>query len=64
MLEPPLFDGATNATVTEPLPAVTVPMVGASEGVLYTNADGSDSDPLLEAVSVTGPVAVGVMLKV
>ena len=31
---PPVFDGAVKATVAEPAPTVTVPMVGAEGGVV------------------------------
>jgi hypothetical protein len=64
IMEPPSCAGAVNATVREPFPDVAVPMVGASGGVAYVRGVGFDSEPPLDPVSVTGPVAVGVMVKV
>ena len=55
---------AVNDTVVCPLPAVAVPIVGALGGVAYVRAGGLVSEPLLLGVRVTGPGAVGVMVKV
>ena len=46
------------------LPAVADPIVGAPGGVAYVRAAGFVSVPLLLGVSVTGPSAVGVIVKV
>jgi hypothetical protein len=62
--DPPFATGAVKATVAEPLPAVAVPIVGASEGVAYVSGEGLASEPLLDGVNVTGPMSVGVIVKV
>jgi hypothetical protein len=62
--DPPVLIEAVNDTVACPLPAVAVPIVGALGGVAYVRAGGLVSEPLLLAVSVTGPTAVGVMVNV
>ena len=64
MADPPLLAGAVNATEADPFPGVTVPIVGAPGGVLYVSAAGSESDPLLDGASVTGPNDAGVIVKV
>ena len=56
--------GGVNVTVACALPAVAVPIVGALGGVAYVRAAGLVSEPLLLAVSVTGPTAVGVIVNV
>jgi hypothetical protein len=64
MADPPVLAGAVKATEAEPLPALAVPIVGAAAGVAYVSAEGLVREPLLAGVRVTGPGAVGVMVKV
>jgi hypothetical protein len=64
MGDPPALAGAVKATEAEPFPAVAVPMVGAPGGVAYVRTDGFVREPPLLGVRVTGPGAVGVIVKV
>jgi hypothetical protein len=64
MADPPVLAGAVKDTEAEPFPAVAAPMMGAPGAVAYVRASGFVSEPLLLGVRVTGPGAVGVMVKV
>jgi hypothetical protein len=46
------------------MPGVTVPIDGAAGGVFKVSGGGLTKDPPLVAVSVTGPGAVGMIVKV
>jgi hypothetical protein len=62
--DPPLLAGAENDTEIDPLPGVAVPIPGVAGGVLYVNAEGLESEPLLPGISVTGPTVAGMIVKV
>ena len=64
MAEPPVLAAAVKATETDPFPAVAVPIKGAAGGVAYVRGEAFVSHPLLVVVSLTGPTAVGVIVKV
>ncbi len=62
--DPPVLPGAVNTTDIWWLPGVTEVIVGAPGGVLYIRPEALVSEPLLLGVNVTGPTAVGVIVKV
>jgi hypothetical protein len=69
IVAPPLLTGAVNATVADVIPAVAVPIVGASGTVVaapavYVIVTGSVNPPLLVTAIVLAPVLAGVYVNV